>query len=121
MKKFVNEQVGGTHYKNLPYQPVELFAKTKCTAFQANIWKYIVRYKYKNGQEDLEKAIHYAELALELRCTGNFGVAKRNEVIRFCNINALSLAQREIVLAVAWDNYLEIINKCKNLIKSEYA
>lgn len=53
MKKAIDTQIGGNHYKKMPFQPVTLFAKTHCTAFQANIWKYISRYKFKNGKEDI--------------------------------------------------------------------
>ena len=77
MEKALDNQIGGSHYKDMPFQPVELFAKTHCTAFQANIWKYISRYKTKNGKEDVEKCMHYAELAKELKCNGQLG-AKKN-------------------------------------------
>lgn len=79
-------QVGGSHYKNMPFQPVELFAKTRCTAFQSNIWKYISRYKDKNGAQDVRKCIHCAQLAIDLKCNGNLGYKKnRNrESILFC-------------------------------------
>jgi hypothetical protein len=33
--------------------------------FQGNVIKYVVRYKDKNGIEDLKKIIHYCELEIE--------------------------------------------------------
>ena len=33
--------------------------------FQGNVIKYVVRYKKKNGIEDLKKIIHYCELEIE--------------------------------------------------------
>lgn len=79
MEKALNNQIGGSHYKDMPFQPVELFAKTHCTAFQANIWKYISRYKTKNGKEDVEKCMHYAELAKEhLNAMANLELEKYN-------------------------------------------
>lgn len=120
MENILTKQVGGNHYKNLPYQPVTLFAKTRCTAFQANIWKYITRYPYKNGREDVEKAKHYAELAIELGCKGNLSVAKRGEVVRFCNANALPVNQRAVVLEAAWDNYEKVIRNCEIILRNEF-
>jgi arsenate reductase-like glutaredoxin family protein len=33
--------------------------------FQGNVIKYVVRYKDKNGIEDIRKIIHYCELEIE--------------------------------------------------------
>jgi arsenate reductase-like glutaredoxin family protein len=33
--------------------------------FQGNVIKYVIRYKDKNGIEDLKKIIHYCELEIE--------------------------------------------------------
>lgn len=120
MEKAFNNQIGGSHYKDMPFQPVELFALTKCTAFQANIWKYITRYKHKNGKEDVEKAIHYAQLALELNCNGNLDTISKYCVAEFCCINELSSAISTIVTHAANDNYKCVIEACKRLIAREY-
>lgn len=122
MSKALETQVGGNHYKDMPMQPVELFAKTHCTAFQANIWKYIARYKYKNGAEDIRKCKHYAELAIELKCNGNLGYKKTGLVNTFCTTNStfLSAAQRRIILHTGWDNYQSVIKECDRLLQIEY-
>ena len=119
--KAAETQVGGSHYKSMKMQPVELFALTKCTAFQANIWKYITRYKHKNGKEDIEKAMHYAQLALELNCNGNLDVTSKYCVAEFCCINGLSSTISTIVTYTANDNYRCVIEACKNLIAREYS
>ncbi len=62
----LDNQIGGSHYKS-GYQPVELFARLSLNAFQANIIKYLSRFKRKNGREDLEKAMHYTQLMGELQ------------------------------------------------------
>lgn len=113
-------QVGGCHYKNMPFQPVELFAKTRCTAFQSNIWKYISRYKDKNGAQDVRKCIHYAQLAIDLECNGNLGYKKIGTVRAFCSTNGLNGYQEKIVMAAAFDNYSEVIELSKNLIEEQY-
>lgn len=58
-------QVGGNHYKSMKIQPIELISKLNLNYFQGNIVKYISRDK-ENKIEDLEKAKHYCELAIEL-------------------------------------------------------
>ena len=60
-------QVGGSHYVNLPIQPLELIEKFKLTYHEGNVLKYIMRYKYKNGKEDLMKALDYLEMLKEDR------------------------------------------------------
>lgn len=59
-------QQGGSHYKNYVIQPVEFIVKNDINFLEANVIKYVCRHRAKNGLEDLEKAIHYLELAKEL-------------------------------------------------------
>ena len=118
--KASDAQIGGSHYKDMPFQPVELFAKTRCTAFQANIWKYITRYKHKNGAEDVRKCMHYAQLALELRCGGCLGPTERAHVNLFCDINGLSDSQSKIAKYASFDNYTGVVEECAKLLKEEY-
>lgn len=118
--KALEQQIGGGHYKLMRFQPVELFAKTRCTAFQANIWKYITRYKRKNGAQDIKKCIHYAQLAIELKCDGKLGYRKIKTVQAFCYINNLKPEIKHIVLAAALDTYRDVIEKCQALLQKEY-
>lgn len=116
----LQEQIGGSHYKNFKMQPIELIAKTRCSFIQGNIIKYISRYKEKNGKQDLEKVIHYAQLALELGDRGNLGFRKANAFSAYCQANELSSAQTRIIQHVGWDNYGSVIKDCINLIREEY-
>jgi hypothetical protein len=61
----LNKQEGGTHYKDMPIQPIEFITKNKLDWYQGNIVKYASRHHNKGGASDLRKVIHYAELALE--------------------------------------------------------
>ena len=58
------KQVGGTHYK-LAIQPVEFIVKNDIPFREANVIKYVVRHKNKNGVEDLMKARHYLDMIIE--------------------------------------------------------
>jgi len=57
-------QVGGNHYKDFPIQPIEFIHRNGLSYLVGNIIKYIVRYKLKNGVEDLKKAQHYSEILI---------------------------------------------------------
>jgi hypothetical protein len=59
-------QVGGSHYKDMPIQPVEFITKNKIPYCEANIIKYATRHRSKGGAQDVRKIIHYAQLILEL-------------------------------------------------------
>ena len=56
----LSRQVGGTHYKRA-HQPWEIIEEWGLDYWAGNVVKYILRYKFKNGVEDLEKAKHYLE------------------------------------------------------------
>lgn len=62
----LNTQVGGSHYKDLPIQPVEFIERNNLGFCAGNVIKYVCRYKNKNGIEDLKKAKHYLELLIEI-------------------------------------------------------
>lgn len=62
----LEKQEGGSHYKDMPIQPIEYIYKNNLDFFQGNIVKYITRYKTKNGAEDIRKIKHYCDLILEL-------------------------------------------------------
>jgi len=59
-----DKQIGGNHYKFLRIQPYEFISKNDLSFFQGNVIKYVVRYPYKNGIQDLEKIIHYCQLEI---------------------------------------------------------
>lgn len=64
-KSSLDKQVGGEHYKDKPLQPWEIIEKLGLSFFEGNALKYLLRYKEKNGVEDLKKAIHYIEYIIE--------------------------------------------------------
>lgn len=62
----LNKQVAGSHYKDLPIQPVEYIYANALGYFEGNVIKYVSRWRKKNGIADLEKAKHYIELLIQL-------------------------------------------------------
>ena len=55
--KAIESQVGGSYYKDMAFQPIELIAALRCSFIQGCIIKYISRYKNKNGAQDIKKCI----------------------------------------------------------------
>lgn len=122
-------QVGGNHYKNMQMQPIELIAKLNLNYFQGNIVKYISRNK-DNKIEDLEKAKHYCELAIELDKKDNifkqilfhFTLKRKiKQIANYCDVNLMynrevfilpnilckkyDIAIRELNITIAQDIY----------------
>lgn len=62
----LDTQIGGDHYKQLPIQPVEFILKNKIPYMEGCAIKYLCRHRSKGGAKDLEKAMHYIEILLEL-------------------------------------------------------
>jgi hypothetical protein len=60
-----NRQVNGDHYKSMAIQPSEFIYRNSLDWYEGNAVKYICRHRRKGGRVDLEKAIHYLELAIE--------------------------------------------------------
>lgn len=116
----LKEQIGGSHYKGLKMQPIELIAKTRCSYIQGNIVKYVTRYKEKNGKQDLEKVIHYAQLAISLGSFGNLGFRRISAFSTYCHVNNLSDRQTKIIQHTGCDNYSNVIEECIKLIAEEY-
>jgi len=65
-KKPLDHQVGGSHYKSLKIQPLEYIHANNMPYCEANVIKYITRWKSKNGLQDLEKVKHYVDLLIQL-------------------------------------------------------
>lgn len=70
--KALDIQVAGTHYKDMPIQPVEYIHANAMGYFEGNVVKYVSRWRAKGGIADLEKAKHYIDLLIELE-TRNAG------------------------------------------------
>ena len=60
----LNRQVGGTHYKK-GVQPWTIAMDWGLDPWSHNVVKYILRFPYKNGVEDLEKIKHYLDFLIE--------------------------------------------------------
>jgi hypothetical protein len=62
----LDKQVSGDHYKDCKIQPIEYIHANGLSYLEGNVIKYTTRHSKKNGKADIEKAIHYLELILEM-------------------------------------------------------
>lgn len=60
------KQVGGSHYTRFAIQPVDFIHRNNLGFLVGAVIKYVCRYPFKNGKQDLDKAIHCLELLREL-------------------------------------------------------
>ena len=66
MKEPINKkQVGGNHYKSMVIQPSEFINRNNIPFAEGNAIKYLCRHKQKNQKEDLLKAKHYIDMAID--------------------------------------------------------
>ena len=66
MSTALQRQIGGGHYKDLAIQPMQFSEFNELSPTQHTACKYLTRHQVAKGKEDVEKAIHCAELMLEL-------------------------------------------------------
>lgn len=63
-----SRQVGGSHYKAPgKTEHWDIVAQHDLDYFQGQITKYVMRWKKKNGLQDLEKARHFLDKYIELQ------------------------------------------------------
>ena len=67
IKRALDSQTGGSHYKSMVIQPTEFISKNGLGFIEGNIIKYACRHQDKNGAEDIRKIKHYCDLLLELK------------------------------------------------------
>lgn len=59
-----NHQIGGDHYKDQGIQPIDYIMANELDFCEGNVVKYVTRWRYKNGLQDLKKARHYLDFLI---------------------------------------------------------
>ena len=65
MSEVYKKQIGGDHYQSMKIQPSEFINKNNLPFAEGNAIKYLCRHKQKGQKQDLEKAIHYCQMAID--------------------------------------------------------
>mgnify|MGYP003607807044 CR=1 FL=1 len=65
----LDDQVGGSHYKQFAIQPIEFATKNKLGFIQGDVVKRICRYNLPGGKglQDLEKIKHEIDILIHLQ------------------------------------------------------
>lgn len=71
INKIAKGQQGGNHYQSFKIQPLEYCYHNNIPSIESSVIKYVSRHKFKNGAEDLKKAIHLLQTLLELEYSEN--------------------------------------------------
>jgi hypothetical protein len=58
-------QIGGDHYKRMKIQPMEYILANNLGFCEGSVVKYVSRYQFKNGIEDLKKARQNLDFLIE--------------------------------------------------------
>lgn len=124
MSNALETQIGGNHYKALPYQPIELIARLKLDFIQGSIVKYISRDKEGNRLQDLQKAKHFCELGIiyggfekQVNISSTKCVSLGNHIRDYVNSNNLHANSYDIILFVAHNDYKKAAIIINNLIE----
>ena len=65
MSDIYKKQIGGTHYQSMVIQPSEFINRNNIPFAEGNAIKYLCRHKQKNQKQDLLKAKHYIDMAID--------------------------------------------------------
>lgn len=119
----LNTQIGGSHYKNMAIQPVELIAGLKFDFIQGSIVKYISRDKG-NRLQDLQKAKHFCELGIiyggfekQVNISSIKCVSLSRHISNYVYSNNLHANSYDIILFVAHNDYKKAATVINNLIE----
>lgn len=63
--KSLEKQVAGDHYSRLRIQPLEYALENDLGVCEHAVIKYVSRWNFKGGVEDLRKARHYLDIMIE--------------------------------------------------------
>ena len=114
----LDKQIGGDHYKS-QYQPIQLITKLKMNFFQGNILKYLTRFKNKDGQRDLQKALHYCQLGAELN-PENHSEFNRDTAIHYVVANALDDYFVDFIENICNQNWIWCMTYISRINDAEY-
>lgn len=124
MNNALNTQIGGSHYKNMAIQPVELIARLKFDFIQGSIIKYISRDKEGKRLQDLQKAKHFCELGLvyggfekQVNISSFKCVSLSRHISNYVYSNNLHANSYDIILFVAHNDYKKAATVINNLIE----
>jgi hypothetical protein len=106
-------QIGGNHYHQFKKQPIELIAECDWNFVQGNIAKYALRFPFKNGKQDIEKAMHYTDLGADLHSNIRPSSIHTEAINYFVRANNLDEVTRSLLFSIDKMDW----GKCQKLLR----
>lgn len=100
-------QVGGNHYKDLPLQPIEHATRQEMDPCTYSMFKYLVRWRSKDGKKDLGKAEHFLALREEFRTKEDTIPPRDYEIPHFLQKNQGHIAPDTAYALICFDWYTQ--------------
>lgn len=108
-----SRQVGGSHYGGTSQQHWDLVINTRMGYFEGQVSKYVMRWRKKNGVQDLQKAAHFLQKLTEnvgVYAPGRIALAHSNiliELWRYSKVHDWTDTERDVLFGIAtWqDSY----------------
>lgn len=97
-------QVGGGHYSG-EYQHWDFVEDAGLRYVPGNATKYVARWRKKNGRQDLEKAIHYLDKAIEKRILAPLWDNAVGPLEKFIENNDLLYHERAVLTCIVMGDY----------------
>ena len=114
-----DRQHGGSHYQTKGMQHWDFTWENNYNQFEYCMSKYLLRCYKKNGDEDIEKAIHHGEKYIEM-ITGPIFPRKLRNVVqmdRFLDHHEVTLEQREILTLIHLGNIGRAVKAMKDMLE----
>lgn len=112
-----DRQVGGDHYQKKEYQHWDWVCDINLHYLLGCATKYVARWRDKNGVQDLEKAIHYLDKAMERKIPDRHAHQWSEIYRRF--YDQLPEAEAEIVRHIIAGHYGGAVTRINLLIAAE--
>lgn len=109
-------QVGGEHYQKMIYQHWDWVCDIDLHYLLACATKYVARWRQKNGVQDLEKAIHYLDKAMERKVPDRHAYVGSEKYRRF--YSQLPQEEEEITKHIIMGSYAGAQRRIRELIAS---
>ena len=107
-------QVGGSHYQS-EYQHWDFVIDVKLHYLLACATKYIVRWRSKNGLQDLKKARHFIVKAFDVGIIAS-GLGHHYFIKQFIKVNDIPNKEAYLIHDIVFGEYAEALKKLDELI-----
>lgn len=110
-----DKQIGGEHYKGRPYEHWDWVCDIDLHYLLACATKYVFRWRSKNGVQDLDKAVHFLEKAMERHlpdpCPGRVYAPENTRFLRSIE----NPEDADAILQVIQGHYMGAITRIEKL------